>query len=175
MQRLWSIKFMPYIELFQAYYAGKEAREQLALKVLGVFLSLILFYSLWILPITSHLQYLRLNIRQHAKTLSWMQGVDKALSLNTNASPASPLTSLEVVSRLQQQIQASPLASGLMSLKQANDGSIEAQFQNVPFDALIALLSRAGEVLPVAVQRMTVNSAHTTPGVVNVVLRWRFS
>lgn len=161
----------PYLELFRAFFTSREAREQRALKILGVFLIFALFYGLWILPMHTHLQSLRVEIQRDEKTLSWMEGVDRGLSTSQKTKSIATVSTVDVLSHLQKIIQASPLASGMSSLKQIDDHVIDVQFNNVSFDEWIKWISQLEMQLPLKMSNLTVNTTNLVPGMVNIDLK----
>jgi len=147
------------------------AREKYLLTIGGIALIIFIIYKGVWSPILDKVNMMRLTIVTNDATLAWMKTTDETLrTLDKKLkSPVGKISTIELLSILQEKVKQLNFAAHLTQLKQVSQNTLTMQLQQVDFDIFIGLLIDIMKEHPITVTHLSVLSL-PTPGVVNVEL-----
>lgn len=109
----------------------------------GIIVIITLLYFFILQPLSDKNAMLRTQIEHNKQLLAWMKAANKQIAVlqkkSTNIS--TPHSNASALSIVQNEIKQSSLAGKFTQLKQAEDDSVQLNFQAVNFDELIVWLT----------------------------------
>ncbi len=153
------------------WWSGLASREKHAISIGGVLTATFIVYQWMLAPFYLYVADMRERIQSQEKLLVWMQAADADLAKaqQTSQGQGTKTTPIDLLSAMQKKITTAGLAQSLTQLKQANNDSIEIQFQKVSFDKMISLIIDTLKEQKVTITQMTVSTV-TNTGSVNVTV-----
>jgi len=147
------------------------AREKYLLTIGSVALIIFIIYKGVWSPILDKVNMMRQAIIANDATLAWMKTTDESLRALEKKlkSPVGKVSTIELLSILQEKVKQLNLATHLTQLKQVGQNTLSLQLQQVDFDVFMGLLIDIMKEHPVTVTHLSVLSL-PTPGDVNVEL-----
>lgn len=156
-------------------FAELATRERYMVLGGALFLGVMILYLLWS-SLLEGVDNKRKQLQAAKKTLQEMQLMDKKMKgvagHEKNHPHRSLLSPVALLSFLQKKINENPLKGQLKQLKQANNDSVEVQFQAVPFDALIIFLTGIVKEKNITIANFSAKRS-VSPGIVdaNIILK----
>lgn len=137
--------------------------------------ALLLFILLWfgLRPGLARISKLQQQLAANQTLLSWMAPqADKIVSLRAQQSGTQKLTVSRLLPALQDELQATELAQGLLQISLAADNRVSLSFDKVSFDAFISWYSEISKRYGVVAETLSVSSLDTD-GMVKIEARLR--
>lgn len=159
------------------WWSTLAAREKAAMTA-GVAAAILFIVYQWVWsPFLEHVNQMRKRIVSDQETLAWMQSADQEIKkIESQAgSKTKAVSPVELLSRIQKQINQAGLEQSLSQLKQASNDSIEVHFQKVDFEKLMALLVDILKQQSVSVTQFSVISSGESTGIVNADMIFKLS
>ncbi|MDA8561619.1 type II secretion system protein M [Gammaproteobacteria bacterium] len=153
------------------WWVNLSLKEKKTIKIGGITLSILLIYMLIWLPLQNEIKYLRSQIKQNQKLLSWMITADKKIQDSSKEIKASTnINSDSALSIVENEIHQNDISNKVTKLRQIENGLIELNFDQVSFDKLIAWLTVMWENHNLLVTQMNIKPS-IKPGIVHAELK----
>lgn len=140
-------------------------REKKAAFIGGTVLGCFILFSAWEF-LANQVSDLREHVTHNQKLLTWMQQADTELQkahVSSNSHTANPMTAVQTA------INQSTLTTHVNQLKQSDNNSIQLNFKEANFDAIIQLLTQLSQQQQLNVKQAQFTNSKT-PGIVNASL-----
>src|SRR5688572_17646802 len=108
---------------FKEWWQNLNSRERHIMLIGSVIALLVLFYQFVWSPYLNYVSQLRHHIAADQKLLTWMQVTDK--KIHGGATEATPVLTVNALTRLKKKINQAGLESSLTQLKQAGNEIVE--------------------------------------------------